>query len=168
MSLIALRQSSVTIRTTLQPGDAGWVVYLHGKLYAEEYGLDHTFEGYVAERIGQFVKAFDEARDYFGFAELDGKIVGCVAIDGHTVEAAQLRFFLVTPEARGSGIGKALLNDALRFCRSCNFPSVFLWTISDLKAAAHLYREAGFRLTGEKTHEIWGAMRTEQTFELTL
>jgi len=30
--------ADVTIRTTLRPGDIGYVTYLHGTLYAVEYG----------------------------------------------------------------------------------------------------------------------------------
>ena len=50
------------IRTDIRPGDLGRVVEMHGELYAREYGLDHTFEGYVAAGLGEFMKTFDVRR----------------------------------------------------------------------------------------------------------
>ena len=156
------------IRTHIEPGDIGYIIYLHGVLYAREYGLDHTFEGYVAERLGEFAKRYDPNKDYFAVAELDGRIVGSIVIDGKPDNAAMLRFFLVHPDARGRGLGHQLMDGALAFCREHGFKRVFLWTISELKAAAHLYKQAGFVCTEEKPHEIWGAVRTEQQYELLL
>ena len=156
------------IRTDIRPGDIGYIVYLHGMLYAREYNLDHTFEGYVASGLGEFAKSFDERKDRLWIAEESGRIVGSIAIAGQADHTAQLRWFLVHPEARGSGLGARLLRDALEFCRSSEFSSVFLWTLSDLKAAAHLYQQAGFHRTEQKTHEIWGAMRTEERYDLAL
>ena len=77
-------------------------------------------------------------------------------------------WFLVHPVARGQGLGRKLIDGALVFCRQREFKSVFLWTASELTTAAHLYKEAGFRLTEEKTHEIWGALRTEQRYDLSM
>lgn len=93
---------------------------------------------------------------------------GSVAIVGVAGRAAQLRWYLVHPDARGAGLGRTLLQEALAFCRERKFESVFLWTISELKTAAHLYRDAGFTLTEEKTHEVWGALRTEHRYDLLL
>lgn len=155
------------IRTNIQPGDIGYVISLHGQLYAEEYNLDHKFEAYVASGMGEFAKSFDKGKDCLWLAEDGGRIVGSIAIAGQT-DLAQLRWFLVAPEARGSGLGSRLLQDALEFCRARRFRSVFLWTISDLKGAARLYRLAGFTLTEQNTHEIWGAMRSEQRYDLSL
>lgn len=156
------------IRTDIRPGDIGYIISLHGTLYAREYNLDHTFEGYVASGLGEFAKSYDERKDRLWLAEERGRIVGSIAISGQTDHTAQLRWFLVHSEARGKGLGGRLIGDALEFCRSSGFKSVFLWTLSDLKIAAHLYKRAGFRRTEQKTHEIWGAIRTEDRYDLAL
>ncbi|PYS68939.1 MAG: N-acetyltransferase [Acidobacteria bacterium] len=157
------------LRKTLKPGDLGYVIYLHGMLYAREYALDHTFEGDVVQRMGEFMKSFDGEKDLFAIAEdAEGNIVGSIAINGHADNTAQLRWFLLHPSARGAGLGKQLLQEAIDFCKERKFKSVFLWTISELTTAAHLYREAGFELTWENTREFWGGMRTEQRYDLIL
>ena len=158
----------MSIRTELKPGDIGYIIYLHGDLYAREYALDKTFEGDVAIRMGEFAKIYDPRKDYFAVAELDGRIVGSIVINGLSEEIAQIRWFLVHPDARGRGLGRQLIDGALAFCREHKFKKVTLWTISELKAAAHLYRQAGFTVTREETHEIWGASRTEQEYGLIL
>lgn len=163
-----MSHAQIQIRTGLQPGDVGYIVYLHGTLYAREYRLDHTFEGYVAQRFGEFAASYDEGKDLIAVAELDGRIVGSIVIDGKEDGTAMLRYFLVHPDARGRGLGHELMNKALAFCRERGFRKVFLWTISELEAAAHLYKQAGFVCTREQTHEIWGATRTEQEYELNL
>ncbi|HEX6284704.1 MAG TPA: GNAT family N-acetyltransferase [Pyrinomonadaceae bacterium] len=158
----------MNIRTELRPGDIGYIIYLHGTLYAQEYALDQTFEGDVAIRMGEFAKTYDPSKDYAAVAELEGRIAGAVFINGLSDERAQLRWFLVHPDARGRGLGRQLIEGAIAFCRERGFAKVSLWTISELKAAAHLYRQAGFVITREETHEIWGASRTEQEYELIL
>lgn len=40
------------VRTGIQSGDIGYIIYLHAILYAHEYNLDYTFEGYVATGLG--------------------------------------------------------------------------------------------------------------------
>jgi len=156
------------IRTNIRPGDIAAIVHLHGTLYAQEYGLDYTFEGYVAAGMGEFAKAYDERKDFLAVAEVDGRIIGAIAIVGLEDQTAQLRWFLLHPDARGRGLGRKLINEALKFCRDRGFRHVFLWTISELTAAAYLYKEAGFRRTEQNTHEIWGAIRTEERYDLTL
>jgi GNAT superfamily N-acetyltransferase len=94
--------------------------------------------------------------------------VGSIAIVGQADGVAQLRWFLVKPEARGIGLGRRLLREALEFCRDSECRRVFLWTLAELKTAAHLYEQAGFRKTEQKTHEIWGCVRTEERYDLTL
>lgn len=156
------------VRTEIRPGDIGYLIYLHGVLYAREYDLDHTFEGYVAAGLGEFAKSYDPRKDRLWLAEEDGRIVGSIAIVGQPDLAGQLRWFLVDPQARGAGLGSRLLQEAVKFCRDLGFRSIFLWTLEELNTAAHLYEQAGFRRTEQKKHEIWGRVRTEDRYDLTL
>jgi len=156
------------IRTHIEPGDIGYIIYLHGLLYAREYALDNTFESYVAERIGQFGQQYDASKDFFAVAEIEQQIVGSIMIQGLPDNTAMLRFFLVHPDARGRGLGKEFMKRAVDFCREHGFEKVFLWTISELKTAIHLYKQAGFECTERHTREVWGASHTEERYDLVL
>jgi ribosomal protein S18 acetylase RimI-like enzyme len=127
-----------------------------------------TFEAMVAQGLGAFAAAGEEADARLCIAERDGGVAGCIAIVGQADGTAQLRWFLVDPECRGLGIGRRLVEEALAFCRERGFRSVFLWTVKGLEAAAHLYRAAGFRVTEEVTHVRWGNTVIEQRSDLQL
>ena len=93
---------------------------------------------------------------------------GQLASVGREDDSAQLRWLLVAPEARGSGLGRRLIREALDFCRAIGCRSVYLWTVSVLTAAARLYVGAGFHVTEEHEHAMWGATVTEQRYDLGL
>src|SRR5262249_48134806 len=158
---------TITLRTILQPGDLGEIVRLHGVLYAREYGFDPTFEAYVAGPLSEFVLA-SSARERLWIAECGGRIVGCIAIVAASEQTAQLRWYLVHPDTRGSGLGKRLLSESLAFCKKCGYNNVILWTVSALTTAAHLYRAAGFRKVEENPHRIWGVEVIEEKYEMDL
>lgn len=158
----------VTVRHDLRPGDLGRVTAQHGVLYAAEYGFDHTFEAYVAESLAELGKAAPSSRDRLWIAESDGRLVGSIGIVGREEQTAQLRWLLVAPEARGAGLGRRLVGEALAFCRAIGCGSVYLWTVSALVDAARIYVEAGFQVTEEYAHEMWGATVTEQRYDLVL
>jgi ribosomal protein S18 acetylase RimI-like enzyme len=160
-------RESITLRTELCAGDLGMVVYLHGVTYARERGFDPTFEAYVAGPLAEFVRAANP-RERLWLAERQGRIAGCVAIVTAGPQTAQLRWFLVEPSARGCGLGKSLLHEALTFCREAGYADVILWTESALTAAAHLYQAAGFRKTQEKPGRMWGVDLVEEKYELRL
>jgi N-acetylglutamate synthase-like GNAT family acetyltransferase len=158
---------TISLRTTLRPGDLGTIVSLHGTIYAREQGFDPTFEAYVAALLAEFVRSAS-ARERLWIAEQDSRIVGCVAIVAASPQTAQLRWFLVDPSVRGAGLGKRLLREALAFCRDCGYISVILRTVSALEAAAHLYRSTGFRKVEEKPGRRWGVEVVEEKYELGL
>jgi GNAT superfamily N-acetyltransferase len=157
--------NEVRIRHTLRPGDLGMIVHLHGVLYAREYGLDTTFEPYVAKPLADFVLA---GNGRLWVAELNERIVGSIAVVDADNGEGQLRWFLLAPDARGTGAGRRLLDTALAYCREQRMPRVFLWSFSDLAAALTLYERAGFKVTETHTAHVWGAERTEVRMDLAL
>jgi len=159
-------ENGLRVRTGLTPGDVGQITYLHGVVYDEEYGLDTTFEAYVAKPLADFTLNQDNPRQRIWVVEKDGVVCGSVAVVEHSHEEAQFRWLILSRESRGLGLGRRLIEWALRFCRDQGYRTVFLWTFSELEAAAYLYRSHGFKLTEEKTHTKWGREITEQRYDL--
>ena len=150
------------------PGDIGWIVYRHGVLYSDEYRFDETFEALVADILARFVASYDPKRERIWIAELDGKRVGSVVIAKDGEDVAQLRLFLVEPEARGHGIGTRLVDECIRFSRTAGYGKISLWTQSVLDAARRIYIRAGFRLVREEPHRSFGHDLVAETWELEL
>ncbi|KAA5835951.1 GNAT family N-acetyltransferase [Saccharopolyspora hirsuta] len=165
----------ITIRTGPKPGDLGTVLAMHGRFYAREYGFDERFEAHVARGLAAFAAALGEARDAPGadpgllwLAERDGEVVGTVALTDEGAGVAQLRWFLVSPAARGAGVGRRLIRALLDHARDRDFEQVKLWTVGQLEAAAHLYLDAGFRCVERKSVQQWGQRLEELQYRLDL
>lgn len=155
-----------------RPGDVGWLLQRHAELYAKEYSYLPVFEAYVAETIPPFLRAYDAQRDRLWIAEAGtGKArhrVGCIAIH-HDPERrgwAKLRWYLVEPEARGMGLGRRLMDTALRFTKRAGYRGVHLLTVDDLVDARRVYEREGFRLVSEGPRCAWAPWANEQRWDL--
>ena len=167
--MIDTLSDGITVRHDFRPGDIGRVTWLHGDLYAREWGFDNSFEAYVAEGLVEFARQYDPARDRLWLAETAaGDPVGSVAILSRPNGQAQLRWLIVAPAARGTGLGRHLVASTLAFCRAASHHTLYLWTVSPLVAAARLYTSSGFQLKEElPTARQWGVELREQRYERT-
>lgn len=159
-------QPAVVIRP-FQPGDIGYVAHLHGKLYDQTYQFGKMFEYYVMKGLTEFMLNTEGGELWV--AEVNGEIVGSIAITKSTDTVAQLRWFVLNENFQGIGLGKKLMETALNFCTERDYHHVFLWTVSTLNAARHLYQKYQFKLTEEKPNEEWtGANLIEERWDLIL
>lgn len=163
-----VKLEDISIRNELRPGDLGYVIYLHGILYSQEYGYGLGFENYVAGGLHEFIANFDAQKDVVWVCEHGNKIVGFLSLVNRGQKSAQLRYFLLHPTFRGVGLGKKLIHDFMSQIRKKGYSHIYLWTTQEQQAAASLYTRLGFRLTEEKHSTSFGKPLTEQRYDLFL
>jgi ribosomal protein S18 acetylase RimI-like enzyme len=159
-----------TIRRELRPGDLGAIVAHHGRVYEEEYGVDSTFEGHVAKTVARAAdRGFPSPREAIRLVDLEGEHAGSIALTDEGNGEAAIRWFVLSPEVRGRGVGRWLLDELLATAAEVGYTRVFLETFSELEAAAHLYRERGFEVVSADAGPRWGRERISyQRYELEL
>jgi DNA-binding MarR family transcriptional regulator/GNAT superfamily N-acetyltransferase len=149
-----------------RPGDIGWVIALHGELYYREYGWNSDFEALVAGIGADFLRRFDPSGDRAWIAEIDGERVGCAFVVRSSRTAAKLRLVLVAPRARGTGLGRRLVREAIAFARSSGYRKLTLWTNDCLHAARAIYASEGFELVRHEPHQSFGKQLVGQYWAL--
>jgi DNA-binding MarR family transcriptional regulator/GNAT superfamily N-acetyltransferase len=129
-----------------RPGDVGRIITRHGEIYVGEFGYPPSVESYIVDAFAKFLRG-RSPRDRIFVAEADGRFAGAVAAKALASATVQLRFLIVEPFARGTGLGRRLLQAVVDHARVLRSRRVVLETASDLSAARRLYSSAGFRRT---------------------
>lgn len=164
--LTSEQSSTISLTTGYQPGMVGRITEMHAAFYSANSGFGQFFESQVATGVADFAGRLHEPCNRVWLAMLNGRIVGSLAVDGQDLgdNKAHLRWFVLDDGCRGSGIGRAMMTEAMAFCDSRGFTEVHLWTFKGLLAARKLYEACGFYLKHEEQGEQWGSPVTEQQF----
>ncbi|MCU5086814.1 GNAT family N-acetyltransferase [Bacillus cereus] len=64
---------------------------------------------------------------------------------------SEVNLFIVSPELRGMGYGKKLMDRYIEFCKENDLHSAFLWT--DIGCSYNFYEKYGFKLYKQFFHE---------------
>lgn len=113
------------------------------KEYAHAINFDAGFKNFTAE-LAALKTIYLYPKACLLLAYLDGKAVGCVAVNNINGEVAELRRFYVQPEFRKFKIGAKLLNSAIKSAKKLKFSSLRLEVIPTLIKAKELYESFGF------------------------
>lgn len=175
-----LTQAMATIEAVLEPprsqpasfmlrshrvGDMGWVISKQAAAYAADYNWDISYEALVAEICAQFIRNYDAAREHCWIAEVGGDPVGSIFLVKATDEIAKLRLLQVEKQARGLGVGRALVEQCIQGARERGYSRMTLWTQSILVAARGIYQSAGFKLVATEPHCSFGQNLIGETWE---
>lgn len=164
----APRKPRTVVLRDPRPGDFGWVVEKHGELYAAEWNYSVEFEALVASIVAKFVTRFDPKWEKAWIAEVDGERAGSVFVVRQSPTVAKLRLLILTPEARGLGLGARLTDECIAFARAKGYRKLVLWTQSHLAAARHIYESRGFKRVKAEPNRAFGHKLTSETWELRL
>src|SRR5215208_3866964 len=164
-----LSPMQVTIRAGHGSKDVNTVVRLHGEVYEAEFGLDRSFARDVATRLAELRRrGWPGEREGVWIADADGGAVGSITLYDQGGGVGRLGHLVLTPEARGSGAGRRLVERVLEAARAAGYERLELLTFSDLSAARSLYVSVGFvKVSGEETVR-WGRPMEWERYELAL
>ncbi len=157
-----------TVLRDPQPGDMGWVIQQHGEIYAREYGWNQEFETLVAGIVAAYMRDQRPGMDRCWMAELDGERVGSAFVVRKSKTVAQLRLLILTPGARGLGLGGRLTDECIAFARNTGSKKMTLWTNSCLGSARAIYASRGFKLVKSEPYTGFGKKLVGETWDLKL
>lgn len=129
--------------------DVPAVVELIGRVFAEY--------GFVWEPATEVPDLFDLDRRYGGAAgafwvgRADGRVVGSVGVERLPDGRAELHRLYVDATLRRRGVGRALVETVLAWCRARGIRHLVLWSDTRFEDAHRLYERMGFARTGERT-----------------
>lgn len=136
---------NITIRP-IQPSDnAALAVIIRSAL--EEFGANHPGTVYYDATTDALYELFREPGSGYFVALIDDKVVGGGGIfptEGLPEGTCELVKMYLSPEARGAGLGKKLIETSLAFAKETGYKNVYLETMPELKQALKVYAHFGF------------------------
>jgi GNAT superfamily N-acetyltransferase len=163
-----IQAAGISIGHDFTPGDLGQLIYIHGIQNFADYGFNHIHEAYCARIAVEFILSTEKGRSQAWLAKKQGQVVGSIFIVERPNNQAQLRLLFVDRTVRGVGLGRWLVEESIRYCRTAQFNVVYLWTVQGLDRAISIYESVGFTKITEKSVEEWGKSSLEIRFDLNL
>ncbi|KQY84002.1 hypothetical protein ASD24_09390 [Paenibacillus sp. Root52] len=162
------RGVSLAMIRTFEQKDLQYVIEAHIRIYRNEYNYDHSFAIFIEESVREFSRTCRPKKEMIWIVDLDGVATGCIGLVELNEHTAQLRWFLIEPDARNEGWGRQLVEHAIQFAREQDYASILLWTNQDLTGARRLYQSFGFHVAETKRQFLSGQELTEEKWVLPL
>lgn len=95
-------------------------------------------------------------------------MLGGVFLCEEDADAARLRLLYVEPDARGMGVGGALVNQCTQFAREAGYKRIVLWTHQVLDSARKLYAAEGYTVMSTEVQTEFGTEEISEHWLLEL
>ncbi|HUR66463.1 MAG TPA: GNAT family N-acetyltransferase [Chitinophagaceae bacterium] len=112
-----------------------------------EFGANHPGTVYYDESTNTLFELFQQERSAYFVAEKDGEILGGGGIyptDALPKDTCELVKMYLLPQARGTGLGRTLIEKCLSAAKEFGYKQVYLETMPELKQALSIYAKFGF------------------------
>ena len=112
-----------------------------------EFGANHPNTVYYDPTTDALFELFQKEGAVYFVAELNGEVVGGGGIyptDGLPADTCELVKMYLLPKARGTGLGRTLIEKNLHFAKEAGYKKVYLETMPELKQALNVYAKFGF------------------------
>lgn len=163
IAFINERYPQMNIRR-IEPHDNRAVASLIRQVF-EEHDAPRSGTVFGDPSLDTLYELFQAPNSVFWIAELNQEIVGCCGVyptKGLPNHCTELVKFYLSANARGMGIGKALMEKSIQSARELGFNQIYLESIPEFSNAVRIYEKQGFaRLksplgdSGHETCTIW-------------
>jgi GNAT superfamily N-acetyltransferase len=128
--------------------DAPAIIALIGRVFAEyDFSWDPSLE---VPDLFDLERRYGGEAGAFWVARLEGQVVGSVGVERRPDGGAELHRLYLDANLRGRGVGRALVEVVLGWCRAVGIARLTLWSDTRFDRAHRLYEGMGFTKTGER------------------
>ncbi|MCI0547873.1 MAG: GNAT family N-acetyltransferase [Candidatus Rokubacteria bacterium] len=125
------------------------MIALIGRVF-EEYGFVYEPAVEVPDLLA-LERHYAPPRGAFWVVRDADRIVGSVAVERLDATTAELHRLYLDRVLRGQGLGRALVDEVLGWCRGEGVERLVLWSDTRFDRAHRLYAQLGFEQIGERT-----------------
>lgn len=130
--------------------------------YAQSLDFNLCFQGFEQE-LADMQRQYAAPEGCLLLVLHEDAAVGCVGVRRWQGDSAELKRMYLQPAARGGGMGKRLLAEAIEQARRLGYRSIRLDTLPSMQAAISLYRSAGFDdIPAYRENPVEGALYLEK------
>ncbi len=133
----------MNVRAARFPEDAQAVVEIFRE-YVLSPSVDLAFQGFE-EEFANLPGPYAPPDGGLLLARLDERVVGCAAFRKVDATTCEMKRVYVRPAARGTGLGRQLVERVLRDAREAGYARICLDVLPEFVAAQQLYAALGFK-----------------------
>ncbi|MCX6351055.1 MAG: GNAT family N-acetyltransferase [Bacteroidetes bacterium] len=134
-----------SIRSILPNDDKSIALIIRNAL--TEFGANKPGTVFFDAATDHLSEVFKKENSIYFIAEMDGEIVGGAGIypsDGLPNGVCELVKMYLSPNARGLGLGRILIEKCIAFAQEKNYQQIYIETMPELKNALSMYEKFGW------------------------